>query len=260
VPYTLTLPGFYFWMVVGQQSMGVDNASVNAMDFSSLPSNVAMIQWREGRGEIEYTTGPALHTLFTDVTPYCALFQQFMTLLSGLTMAQAQQIQIELCYLLYNNKRQTPINYTVSSGNYNWSSSDPDVAGMSAAIIASNGPLSWSVQIIDQVNAMIGQLNETMMSAGNFQVGTDGETASAASPGLATPLPDIGADAGPNIPWTPLWPGGTIDLTTQDMMDLLGAITSRRNTLTSTLNAKRAAIAGLTSIGSVIAYDVTAGW
>jgi hypothetical protein len=247
-------------MVVSTQAMGVDNASVNTMDFSSLPANVQMVQWRDGRGEVEYTTGPALHTTFTDVTPYCALFQQFMTLLPGLTLAQAQQLQIALCYLLYNNKRQTPINYTVSSGNYNWSSTDPDVAGMSAAIIASNGPLSWSVQIIEQVNAMVGQLNTSVMSLDNFQVGTDGETASAASPGLAAELPDIGADAGPTIAWTPLWPGGTIDLTTQDMIGLLGAITSRRNTLTSTLNGKRADIGALTSLSAVIAYDVTAGW
>ncbi|MBO0716536.1 MAG: hypothetical protein J2P55_04270, partial [Rhizobiales bacterium] len=59
------LSGFYFWMVTSAGAMCVDNANVTGMNFSSLPPNVAMIQWREGRGEIEYSTGPALHAVFT---------------------------------------------------------------------------------------------------------------------------------------------------------------------------------------------------
>jgi hypothetical protein len=63
-----------------------------------------------------------------------------------------------------------------------------------------------------------------------------------------------------NIPLVPLWPGGAVNLTSQEMISLMAALTSRRNTLTTTYNTKKAAIAGFTALSDVIAYDVTAGW
>jgi hypothetical protein len=260
----MMLSGFNFWMVISARTMAVDNASVTAMDFSSLPTSVQMIQWREGRGEIEATSGPALRTVFTDVTPYCALFQQFMTLLPGLTLAQAQQIQVELISLLYNNKRQLPFNFTISSGNYNWGALDGDIAGMTMAYLsAGDGGLVGQINdVVGQINdEVVAPLNTSVMSAGNFLKDVNGDTGECAGPGLATPMTGVsGVAPSATIAWVPLWPSGAVNLTSQEMTALMAGLTSRRNTLMTTFNTKKAAIAGMTAVSAVIAYDVTAGW
>lgn len=267
--------GFNFWMVVGPAVMCVDNVNVSGMDFSSLPSNVAMIQWREGRGEIELTTGPALRTAFYDVTPYTALFQQFMTLLSGLTLAQAQQIQSNLVAMLYEHKRQMPFNFTVSAGDFNWSTLDADIAAMAietipfvvAAIAAGTGSSGSSLAALaTQINVMIDQLNAALQQGGPYGfTGSDTYGGNAASPGLSGNLPHVTATGGTgsgsaNIPWTPLGQNNPVNLTLADMTNLMSGISSRRSTLLTTMNTKNAAIAALTAISDVIAFSVTAGW
>lgn len=277
--------GFNFWMVVGAGVMCVDNVNVSGMDFSSLPGDVQMIQWREGRGEIEYTSGPALRTVFYDVTPYTALFQQFMTLLSGITLAQAQQIQTDLIALLYDSKRQLPFNYTLSAGNYNWSALDADVAAMSIETIpfivgntsSVGSALSGSITALEAaVNAMIDQLNAAVvtplnagvMNAGFFQR-QDGSIDYAAGPGLANPMAAIthinaggsgGSGGAADIPWTPIGQYAPVNLTMADMTGLMSGIAARTQSLLYLKNWKSEVIAGYTAISDVIAYDVTAGW
>lgn len=294
----LMLPGFYFWMVINTAAMGVDNSSINTMDFSSLPADVSMIHWQEGRGEIELNSGPALHTIFYDVSPYCPLFQQFMTKLTGLTLAQAQKIQTDLVSMLYNNKRQLPINYTVSAGNYNWSTLDADIAAMSMEAIpfitgsssSMGSDLSGSIQALaNSVNAMINVLNGSVigtingsvvdalnagvMNAGYFLLASDdGSQAYAAGPGLSGAMPQIptvpqvSVDGGGNgggaadIPWYPMGAYEPVNLTMADMTGLMSAISARRSQLLFMKNWKSQVIAGYPTIEQVIDYSVTAGW
>jgi hypothetical protein len=111
------------------QIFSVDNASVTGMDFSTLPANSWMVQWTDGKGEIENQIDPntndnGLRASFIDVTPYTPFFQQFLTLLPGLTLAQAQKVQTDLIKQIFESKRQDPFHYQVASGDYYWNASD----------------------------------------------------------------------------------------------------------------------------------------
>jgi hypothetical protein len=123
--------------------------------------------------------------------------------------------------------------------------------------------------LVAQINDVVGQinnevvapLNTSVMSAGSFLKDVNGDTGECAGPGLATPMAGVsGVAPSATIAWVPLWPGGAVNLTSQEMTALMAGLTSRRNTLTTTFNTKKAAIAGMTAVSDVIAYDVTAGW
>lgn len=259
--------GFNFWMVVSAGTMCVDNVNVTAMDFSSLPGNVAIIQWREGRGEIEQTTGAPLRTIFQDVTPYCQLFQQFMTRLSGLTLAQAQQIQTDLLSMLYDNKRQLPFSFNVAAGNFSWSTVDADIAAMSIATIPSiigSGLASLATTvntIAASAAALQNDINANLMAV---QIQTDSGGVFAASPGLFNPLnhsfPTYTAGAAATIKWTPIGHSAPVTLSSSEMAGLMSGISTRSSNLLTTLANKSSAIGALAEIADVIAYDVTTGW
>ena len=118
-----------WWLNTDNKAFSVDNSLVlGAMDFSSLPPNpngsgepLWMAHWTEGKGELEYQTpdGQNLNGLragFYDVTPYVGLFQQFMSNLPGIELAQAQKIQTDLIKQLFASKRQMPYYYPVAAG------------------------------------------------------------------------------------------------------------------------------------------------
>jgi hypothetical protein len=167
--------GFTWSLVPSVQVMLVDNVNANGMVVSSppLPSNLYMVQWREGRGEVETTTAPGLRTIFTDVSPYCPAFQQFMTIKNGqgaLTLAQAQKIQNDLINCLYDDKRQQPYAYTPAGGtSQNWSADDTDIAAMSLEAIPfiSGGSSSGLNSLVTQINAMIDSINSSIVVPGN---------------------------------------------------------------------------------------------
>ena len=289
--------GFNWWMVPSVGTMCVDNVNAIDLDFSALPADVYMIQWREGRGEIELVGQPGLRSNFTDATPYVAFFQQFLTaVLPGLTLAQAQKVQTDLVALLYDSKRQAPFNFTVTQGNYNWSALDEDVAAMSletvpyiAEAVAGTGGTTSS--LVSQINAMIDQINSSIVSPHNttvgqmnaYLIGSDINTsfeyvtiagsasgnAPAAHPGLRGSVPaasNISHIAGPGggspitVSWRPIGATAPLSLSITDMSNLMIGIANRRTTLLTTNNTKTNAINALTAISDVIAYDVTAGW
>ena len=83
------------------QIFSVDNAVAKGLDYSALPPDVWMVHWTDGRGEIEHQAADGsnlngLRETFIDVIPYCSYFQQFMRMLPGLTLPQAQKVQKEL--------------------------------------------------------------------------------------------------------------------------------------------------------------------
>jgi len=151
-----------WWLNTDTTKFAVDNSFVIGVDFSALPANTWMIQWTDGKGEIEYQTpeGDNLNGLrekFFDVTPYVPYFKQFLTLLSDITLDQAQQVQIELINQLFDSKRQLPFHYVVAAGNYWWNATDDQVAA------ATTGSLQGLITLVNtisaQLNAVIAALN-----------------------------------------------------------------------------------------------------
>jgi hypothetical protein len=167
------MSGFNWWLVAPAQTMGVDNANASPINVSALPATTRMVQWREGRGEIELTTGPPLRTTFTDPTPYASFFQQFLTLLtpSGLTLAQAQKVQNDLVDCIYDSKRQLPFSFNVAAapGTEIWSASDEDVLAMCNEVVPqlASGSSSGFGTITTQINGVIVQINTNVVSPTN---------------------------------------------------------------------------------------------
>jgi hypothetical protein len=154
-----------FWMVRHVGAMSVDNTNVTGMDFTDLPANVSVVEWKSGVGEMEYDDRPRLRENFIDVTPFCPFFQQFMTLLPGITLGQAKKLQCDLIDVLFDSKRQMPYAYAIAAGNYTWDATDGSVAHMAAITIPSitGSVAGGSGSLVDQINnqnaSLVAQLN-----------------------------------------------------------------------------------------------------
>jgi hypothetical protein len=364
------------WWIMPQPrhgaTMAVDNDSVSGLNFSTLvPTNIHIVEWREGQGELELDQFPQLRTTFGDVTPYTPFFQQFITLLPGVSLAQAQKIQTDLITVLYEYKRQLPYRHAVAAGDFLWEATDALVTAMTATTIPAllGGTSGTGSSLVGQINALIAQINanygtrQTQINAnynawhtqinsnlatrinafasevnslivakdntlvsevnsfvvgpGNSMIGTydaDMNTIYArlqdsgpstvpahyAAPGLAAPLPTAGVSfiaidvsfpnvdypmvldpavdllsvtalsvssipvgSGPGaatLQFTPMGLGTPVTLTATEMSDILAGISLRRSNLLTTKFNKTAAVNALTTVPSVAAYDVTAGW
>jgi hypothetical protein len=347
-----------FWIVVHVGVMAVDNVSVDGMDLTTLPSNVEIVEWKTGVGEIEYNDRPRLRENFTDVTPYCPLLQQFMTRLVGITLDQAKKIQIDLIGVLFESKRQAPYHHPVAAGDYSWDASD---ATMVTSMIPS---IQSAISTINQINAQLGTVIPALNSAGsslaasvNSNVVTGGNNLSSAintnvvnptnalrdeinsaivtpertihdefnanvvisdsnkcstlvanlvptlvaagtfaSPGVTslTPIPNLSAAclaiylatvvaavgnyfnnvantftvswpsipnaAGSNQSWVPVGSTTAVNVTPTEQTAIMQGIATRTKNLTTAKNTKTNEVNALTTIGAVIAYDVTTGW
>jgi len=137
-----------WWLNTDNKAFSYENALVlGVMDFSALASNIWMVQWIDGRGEIEYqdAAGNNLNGLrenFTDLTPWVPYFQQFMTFLPGITLEQAQKIQNELIAELAESKGEQPYHHVVAAGDYHWEATDKAMTMMAA--VAGRAMLAWS--------------------------------------------------------------------------------------------------------------------
>jgi hypothetical protein len=177
----------------------VDNASVSGMNFSILTPDIWMVQWTEGKGEIERQTadGKNLNGLrepFIDVTPYAPLFQQFLTLMQAkaLLLPQAKKVQIDLINLIFDSKRQAPFHYPVAAGDYYWDATDATL--FSSTVPAIQNTIAKVNEIIARLNtqfpaldsadaAVIGQVNSadgSIVSQVNSSIVTAGNTTSSA--------------------------------------------------------------------------------
>jgi hypothetical protein len=179
-----------WWLNTDYQAFCVDNALVNGgMDFSSLSSDIWMIEWRDDRGEIERQDSNndnlnGVRERFYDVTPYASLFQQFMALLPDITLVQAQQIQVELIEQIFENKREALFHQVVSAGDYMWDADDSSVTALNCAVtphlissIYTLGDSSGGTQ-----NSLVAQINAnyvTWQSQINGNFGTVNNNANA---------------------------------------------------------------------------------
>jgi hypothetical protein len=266
----------------------VDNASVaGVMDFSSLPANLWMIHWIDGKGEIEYQTaaGDNLNGLreeFFDVIPYASFFQQFLSHLPDLTLAQAKKVQVDLIATIYGTKRQAPYSYL----SHMWDATDGVTAAMALQMLPK---LFNSIGFVDtftndltnQLNADLNVLNYQILTtnANSLSVTLQRRAISVptdpfnptnfdcASPGLSGNLPlmsfisyPVGYALSATVPWTPLDQATPINLTMGQMSSLMTGIAGRQQNLNGVRTSKTNAVNAMTKITDVIAYNVTTGW
>ena len=159
-----------WWLNTDHKRFSVDNAVVNGLDFSALPSDIWMVQWIDGKGEIERqvdadTNDNGLREQFIDIIPYCEYFQQFLARVPRLTLPQAKKVQIDLIKEIYNAKRQAPFHYPVAAGDYWWDATDDTlfastVPALQNAITAINAAAA-------QVNALVNEINAKVVAPGD---------------------------------------------------------------------------------------------
>jgi len=153
--------------------MSVDNDSVKGMDLTALPANVFMVEWRDGKGEIEYVDTNGMRSAFYDLIPYAPFFQQYMTRLPSLSLTQAKKVQTDLIYEIYDQKRQLPIYYPVAAGSYTWPVDDGSIAVMGVkaipTLISSLGAGEASEDsMVSKINALVDQINDRIDKINNY--------------------------------------------------------------------------------------------
>jgi hypothetical protein len=254
----------------------IDNATVQ-MDCSTLPANVGKVIWNDASsGWLEYNDRPKLREPFADPSVYQPQINTALTALAAaalpLTLAQAQATKQTLIDALYEMKRTNPITVVVSVGSKSWDGSDEALATMTEQIAVSTAGFS-TTSLVTQINAMINKLNPDMATLkanfDNLILGTIAAGATAwvwqgtkpPSPvgGYATVTGGGGVTGGP-FPWLPLGATATVNLTLNDLVAIVNAVVTRRQSVAGTRASKKAAVAALATIPAVIAYDVTTGW
>lgn len=97
--------------------MVIDNALIMPFDLSTLPTNVCMVLWDNGKGFIERNDSAFVRTNFSDPTPYMSYLNSAISILATQTppiaLDQAKQIKLDLCFDLYTAKRTAPITASV---------------------------------------------------------------------------------------------------------------------------------------------------
>jgi len=154
-----------WWLNADHKAFSVDNAAVRGMDFSSLPTDLWMVQWNEDKGEIEYQTASGenlngLRETIIDIIPYAPFFDQFLTLLPGLTLPQAKKVKNDLIRQIFETKRQAPYHYPVAAGDYWWDASDETMFSSLIPQIQN---------IIAKVNEIVARLNSAMPEVSGAQ-------------------------------------------------------------------------------------------
>ena len=168
-----------WWLQTDTKLFSVDNAVAKGLDYSALPPDVWMVHWTDGRGEIEHQAADGsnlngLRETFIDVIPYCSYFQQFMRMLPGLTLPQAQKVQKELVVEVFDSKRQAPFHYPVAAGDYWWDATDETLTSSTAAgLQTATATLN---ALIDKVNELVSAINANVVAGVNARVVAPGNS------------------------------------------------------------------------------------
>jgi hypothetical protein len=166
-----------WWLITDPPYLfSVDNASTPGMNYSTLTPDIWMVEWRDGRGELERqntdgTNQNGLRENFVDIIPYCPFFDQFLTLLKtkALTLSQAKKVKTELIGEVFNAKRQAPFHYPVAAGDYSWDATDTTL--FSSTVPAIQNAIAKVNEVIGKLNstfpALIGQINSGAIGPGD---------------------------------------------------------------------------------------------
>ena len=163
-----------WWLNTDHKAFAVDNAVVKGMDFSALPPELWMVQWQDGKGEIENqidkdTNDNGLRENFIDVVPYAPYFQDFLRLVPYLTLPQAKKVQIDLIRQIFESKRQAPFHYPIAAGDYWWDATDETL--FSSTIPAIQNATNSINQVIAALNAAIAHINSNLVGIINQNAG-----------------------------------------------------------------------------------------
>jgi hypothetical protein len=280
--------------------MAIDNQPL-AIDSSALASNISIVAYdcSAGKGSIEYSDSLRVLTPFTDVTPYVAFPNTWLTAAAALvamtlTLAQAKRVKIGLIDGIFNSKRQLPISYAGQT----WDATDPALTAMQAAVNAWDVAAALSsgdAALASNINTMKLSVNLVVPASQQPAYGTGtgyihymyyispsyGQApwtilltdspvwlTGVAGGGVAQqPVYNGGKDtisyqqtSGPNVAWPPLNATVPVTLSMTSFRTLLSNIQARRAALQIARLTKTSAVNLMTTIGAVIAYDVTAGW
>jgi hypothetical protein len=255
----------------------IDNAAAN-MDCSSLPSNLTKVIWDQGgTGWLEYAGVPKMRVPYNDPSQFQPQLNTLLTVLTTasppLTLSQAQAVKNALIDALYKMKRINPITVSgLSIGAGTWDGSEEAMMTMTQEMTVSAASYNSSTTgLASQINTMIAGVNADIATTkSNFNAATLDHTLGYyvwdTKPDLPANAPysnvtgiASGVSGGP-FPWLPYNGTSTVNLTINDLMTIVGAYVTRRRSVASTRATKKAAVNALSTVASVIAYDVTAGW
>ena len=168
-----------WWLNTDHGRFSVDNAVVNGMDFSDLDPDIWMVQWTEGKGEIERqvdadTNDNGLRETFIDVVPYAPYFQDFLDRLPLLTLPQAQKVQTDLIKQIFDSKRQAPFHYPIAAGDFWWDATDETLTSSTAAGLQ-NATATLNA-LIDKVNGLAAAVNANIVAGVNARVVAPGNS------------------------------------------------------------------------------------
>lgn len=163
-----------WWLNTDHGRFSVDNAVVNGIDCSSLDPTIWMVQWTDGKGEIEHqvdadTNDNGLRETFVDVIPYAPFFQQFLSLCPRLTLTQAKKVDIDLIRQIFEGKRQAPFHYPIAAGDYWWDATDETL--MSSTVAAIQNATATLNQVVAALNSVVAQINSNTVAIINQNAG-----------------------------------------------------------------------------------------
>jgi hypothetical protein len=187
-----------WWLNTDHGKMGVDNAVVGGLDVSSLDPSIWMVQWTDGKGEIERqvdanTNDNGLRETFIDIVPYCPFFQQFLANCPRLTLTQAKKLDVDLIRQIFESKRQAPFHYPIAAGDYWWDATDEMLFASTSAtlqnVIATvNALVAAMTTLINNINGHLSDvINTNIAPVGNKLVMDTNATIEGINSGIVNP-------------------------------------------------------------------------
>jgi hypothetical protein len=273
-----------YWILPGQSTVCVDDAVLQGVDCSTIPSNIYIIRWSGQSGEILYNHDDRLPVRepVTDFAAYVKVFDNWMLAamdpqvlgrtLKGspaITLAQAKAVKSKLVWGLYYNKFEglspgTPPGDNTASVNASIQalvqSTNNVVQGLATAVnnftLSSDGARSsdagnLNASLSSQAtahNANVANVNQNnvyLRAAAGFPISVPNDMGGIGTPSMPTLAIGGGISAG-GVSAPPVTPGG--------------AGTGPTDPLAPVRDAHLNNIAALTTVPAVAAYDITAGW
>jgi hypothetical protein len=168
-----------FAIYANQGSMTVDNAGAVGMDYSTLDPTINIVDWRDGKGEIERYNQQRIRDISLDPAPYAPFMQQFMRIVDPLALDQAKKIQTDFIGELFDGKCQAPFHFVIAAGDFMWDCSYPSIAAMSSVGLpalystllgSSNSTISDINDRFSTLAANVGSALSTLASQINSQI------------------------------------------------------------------------------------------
>lgn len=282
--------------VLADFSFTIDNllgsvhvGAVGAQITTALASNIRLVKFdaSSGVGQIVYNDRPPLPEMFSDPSPYQSYINSWITALAAaspaLTLAQAIAVKSALLDAVWVAKIAAPVSVSTSLGTFSFDAGTGPTGALNfASWLPVIGAINTSLNAVNSAVAtefsnLVSEINTTLASlctgiAGDFQFVVDQVNSrasiSAGYPsGLSVTLSDVGyrgpsplATISASVQILPVGATSYPAFTVADLFAVMSAAASQRATKSTTRAAKQAVLGALTTIPSVVSYDVTAGW